>query len=264
MNFTKATTMKTAAGFVLCAVIAAGCANQIGGGPSPGPDIPGEKPSELTKADSSKLTAVVSALPENDEAAALAARVRTAAESALIGNGFKIAPNKPDVIVGMSVRQSTFDRSGNYYLLEGSVPAAKIAISEDAGKVVASTQFPTVRGERSLGMEKAVASVGDKLAPVVEKWAADSVKPENFDIAAVTVVVKRNTLFYKSKDPVYVTRFAERVSQLDGVYSCQLVAGDAKARLWEFRIVYRKSKFPGGLVNKAIETCRDLDLELNR
>jgi hypothetical protein len=246
------------------AALSAGCTTAVVGGPRPGPDIPGEAHSELTKADAALLVAKVDAVPESDNAADLAARLRAAAEASLVGNGFSVAGSHPDVVVAMTVRQSAFDKSGNYYLLEGSVPAARAFLPNEGSKVVGVTHIPTVRGERILGFDRASANLGDRLAPAVEKWIADTVRPANLDMAAVTTVIRRTTVFYKSRDPIYVNRFAEKIARLDGVYSCELVAGDATARVWEFRIVYRKSAFPGGLVNKAISVCRDLDIELDR
>lgn len=261
-NFVRAAAV---AALAAAAAFSAGCASQkVGGGVRPGPDIPGEMPSELTKADADLLAASVAVATESDDAAALAARVKSAAEAALVGNGFKVSGVKPDVLVAMTVRQTAFDKSGNYCLLEGSVPTAKVVLPEEDAKVVAVTQFPAVRGERVLGMDRAAASLGDNMVPAIEKWVADTVKPANFDMAAVSVVIKRNTLFYKSKDPIYVNRVAETVARIKGVYSCRLVAGDAAERLWEFRIVYRQSAFPGGLLNKIIEVCSNLDVELNR
>lgn len=266
MNFEKKTLVNVTAALVLCAAVTSGCAsNKVGPGVRPEqPIIPGEVPSELTKADSALLTVCVAATPESQEAAQLAARVQGATEAAILGNGFTIAAKKPDILMAMSVRQTQFDKSGNYYMLEGSVPSAKVIVPNDDAKVVSTTTFPIVKGERLLGMEKAVASLGDKIVPAVEKWTTDTVKPANFDMAAITVVIKRNSIFYKSKDPMYVNQFAERVTKMEGVYSCELISGEVATRLWEFRIVYRKSAFPGGFVNKAIETCKDLDLELNR
>lgn len=266
MNFEKRTLVNVAAALVLCAAVTSGCAsNKVGPGVRPEqPIIPGEVPSEVTKTDASFLTVAVSATPESQDAAALAARLQSSAETTLIGNGFTIAAKKPDVLMAMSVRQQTFDKSGNYYQLDGSVPSVKVVVPEDNARVVASGQFPIERGERVLGIEKAVASVGDKLVSKVDKWTAENVRPANFDLAAVTVVVKRNTLFYKSKDPIYVAKFAERIAKVDGVRSCELVSGEVATRLWEFRIVYVKTKFPGGLVNTLIKTCQDLDIELNR
>ena len=266
MNFTKKTLIPLATGIYLCAAFTTGCAStSIGPGIRPEkPEIPGQNDTELTKTDSALLTVLVDAKPEAKEAEQLAARVRTAAESALLGNGFTIADKKPDVRMSLSVRQSTFDKSGNYYWIEGSVPSAKVSLTYDNNKVVSSTTFPIVRGERLLGMEKAVASLGDKLVPTVEKWTTETVKPTNFDMAAVTVVIQRHSWFYKSKDPLYVNKFAEAIASMDGVYSCELISGEVASRLWEFRIVYKKTKFPGGLVNKVIETCRNLDLQLHQ
>lgn len=255
MNFTKKTMANAAMALVACATVATGCASA---------KISPDQPSEITKADASLLTVLVAAKPEKEDAAALAGRVETAVEGALIGNGFTVAASKPDVLVSLSVRQSVFDRSGEYYMLEGSVPSAKVLLPERGVREFATKAFPIVRGERVLGMEKAVASLGDKLVPDVEKWVANTIKPAGLDMAAVTVVVRRNTVFYKSKDPIYVTHFAERVVRVDGIYSCELLSGDATARAWQFRIVYSKSKFPGGVVNKVIETCRNLDIELDR
>lgn len=264
------------------AALSTGCASQmIGGGTRPEqPVIPGEVHSELTKADADLLAASVVVAPESDDAAALAARVKTATEATLVGNGFKLSTMRPeaalasngidvpgpkaDVIVAMTVRQSTFDKSGNYYLLEGSVPAAKVVLPNEGSKIAGSTQFSIVRGERLLGMDRAVASLGDNMVPAVEQWVADTVKPSSFDMSAVTIVIRRKTIFYKSKDPIYVNRFAETIAKMDGVYSCELVAGDALERLWEYRVVYRKKAFPGGLVNKVISVCKDLDIELDR
>lgn len=254
------------AAVAVAAAFSTGCTSQtIGGGARPEqPIIPGEVHSELTKADADLLVASAVVAPESEDAAALAARVQTATEAALVGNGFKVSGLKPDVVVNMMVRQTTFDKSGNYYLLEGAIPSAKVALPKEESKIVGTTQFPLVRGERLLGLDRAVASLGDNMVPAVEQWVSSTVKPSNFDMTAVTIVIRRRTIFYKSKDPIYVNRFAETLVQMDGVYSCELVAGDASERLWEFRVVYRKSAFPGGLVNKIISVCKDLDIELDR
>ncbi|MBR0055885.1 MAG: hypothetical protein IJP66_01015 [Kiritimatiellae bacterium] len=266
MNTRKKYNVQAAVAMSVCAMAAAGCASaKVGGGVRPERrEIPGEVTSEVTKADASLLTVAVTATPAQADAAELAGRVQTAVEGALIGNGFTIASAKPDVQVALSVRQGVFDKSGEYYLLEGSVPSARVVLPEQGGRQFATRAFPAVRGERVLGLERAVASLGDRLVPDVEKWIADTVRPAGLDMAAVTVVVRRTTVFYKSKDPIYMLRFAERVAKIDGVYSCELVAGDAAARVWEFRIVYGKSKFPGGVLNKVLDTCRDLDVELDR
>ena len=266
MNFQKTTMANVAAALVACATVATGCASaKIGPGIRPEqPIIPGEVPSEVTKTDASFLTVQVSAKPEKEEAAELAGFVQTAVEGALIGNGFTIANKKPDVVMDLTVRQTTFDQSGNYYMLEGNVPSAKVLLPNQDSKAFATKTFPIMRGSRELGMEKAVASLADKLAPAVGKWTAETVRPADLSMAAITVVIQRNTIFYKSKDPIYVNKFAERLVKIDGIYSCELLSGEVATRLWEFRIVYDKLKFPGGVVNKVIETCKDLDIELHR
>ena len=289
MNFQKTTMANVAAALVACATVATGCASaKIGPGIRPEqPIIPGEVSSEVTKADATFLTAKVCVSPEavpaksekdedsqsgrvkfskteKDDAAELASFVQTAVEGALIGNGFTIANKKPDIVMEITVRQRGIDKSGEFYLLEGSVPSAKVLLPNQDSKAFATRTFPSVRGSREFGKEKAIASLADKLAPAVGKWTAETVKPADLSMAAITVVIQRNTIFYKSKDPIYVNKFAERLMKIDGIYYCELLSGEVATRLWEFRIVYDKLKFPGGVVNKVIETCKDLDIELHR
>ena len=266
MNSTKSNAFNAAIAATAAAVCLVGCTNpRVGIGVKPETErIPGQEESVVTKADASLIKIAVATTPVGDDAAGLAAKVGHAAETALVSGGFTVSTGEPDVRVDMSVTSSQFDKFGDYYVIEGAVPSAKVTVPIKAGKVVAQTAFPTVRGERVLGKDKAIDSVAARLVPEISSWIGANVTPKAIGLAAQTIVVQRRTLFYKSEDPLFVKKFVEAVNSLNGVLECRYVSGEPTERLYEFRVVYDADGFPEGLVTHIIAACKKLDIEVAR
>ncbi len=184
-----------------------------------------------------------------------------AANAVFVERGFKVSDDVPDVIVTLSPGVSVFDKTGEYFLMEGKADASA-ALANANNRLVATKSF-AVKGERKLGAEKAEQDVADKLADQFKAWARNEITVEKTGLVAKKISVKCK-YHDDVADPAYISRFIDAVKSMEGVSDCSLVSQDNGARRFEFRTVYRKAAYPGGLLNALVVRHPELNLVLSK
>jgi hypothetical protein len=204
----------------------------------------------------------VRAEAKTPEAKSLAELVESQTAGRLIAKGQVLKPSLADVLLELSVNQTVFDQSGEFILLDGEVDGTIKRLYD--GQLLAHDRL-TARGKRELGMDKAVASLGEVLVPKIDNWVDNAIKPGRIPMAASIINVKRaRTIDFTPGSRLnaeYAEKFVNHVSALPGVMKCELVGEVPDERLLKFRVIYLKDFVPAGLLNKILATKNDLQLK---
>ena len=250
-------TLTAAAGLLAIAVFSTGCTTVLSS-------------SHLSAGRPLRVSVDVKA--ENPEVATVARRLREQTAGVMTGCGYAVTPAKEaDASVAISLASSVFDKSGNFYVVDFSVPSATLT-SRLAGDYIAAGNFEKVRGERTLDLAPAVEAAASKVVPKIIEWAPNAVNgavrsgrlPLNVNASASVledVISCRRRSWWTSEDPVYIDSFARFLAGVDGVKSVQPL-GRSGRRTWQFRIVYDAARFPGGFLNAVANAGREFDLSV--
>lgn len=250
------------AGWVALGVCLAGCHTVIrppAGGDGATTATEGfNTPAELVQ----QLNFGIRTSPETPEAKALAERIERQVAGRLIADGQTLKPAAADLLLDLTVRQSLFDQSGEFILLEGGVDGTLKRLYD--GKLLAHDRIEA-KGKRELGADKAVASLAEALAPKLDAWIKNACAPERIPMAACVIDVRRSwmtTFTPGSKlNAEYAERFVKAVSGMPGVLRCELVGEEPNERLMRFRILYLKDQYPQGLLNAILVANENLRLK---
>jgi hypothetical protein len=178
----------------------------------------------------------------------VAGLVGRSVSGSLLRQGYRMEDGTADVLVSLTAEAKVFDKSGNYYRHDGTLDA-EVSLPPARRKI--GRQSFTARGDRKLGETESLRDLAARLAEPAEEWVRTLAGPLGSELAVNDVVVRRSRLnAVKTPDSRYAERFVKRVSELDGVISCELVGQDRVAHGMTFRIVYYRQKFPAGMLNR--------------
>ena len=204
---------------------------------------------------SDRLNAHVRASGTSREAGVCVAQLGAMAQSVLMKSGFRMDPSAPDLTVSARAKTDLFDKSGNYYVYEGR---ATMRVTRDCDSSLIGEKTVSARGERKLEKEKALQSIGSKLASASRAWLTQKAKPANAGVKSVKLAVER--AWRLGSDARYSRELIRTVSAIPGIVSCRQVSHDYAGRKMVFRIAYIEDHFPEGMLNRLINE-RDLNLK---
>ncbi len=251
------------AGLIAAAgIFSTGCTTVVGERIGPIDGIAGQEEATLMAEDKGFLTVEISPSSGDLRGKAVAKKIKTALESEAVNCGFSVAEKSKDVLISFETEVSQFDKSGNYYVFDASVPSITARMMLGSKKLIASGEFESVRGERVLGEEQALNKVANKLAKKAREWMMTGIDMDTIGVKASTIVLRRRGLF-KSQDQVYISNYVRNIMAMDGVYSCELIGADDSARIFRVKVVYDKHAFPEGVVNAVMTKLKGkLNLEV--
>jgi hypothetical protein len=195
------------------------------------------------------LNVVVVCGGNDEDGRAMAERLKGSIESALAGGGFRLDASRPDVKVGVSATAELFDRSGSYYLFNGSADA--VTTRSQDGRLIGKHRFEA-KGKRTLDREPALRALSDDLARQVVPWAVETSRPQKAGLRAEELTVCFPVLSTAGGRAEYAVLFAARVLKEPGVFSCVLKEEDRARRTQQFRVVYDEKRFPAGILNHLV------------
>ncbi len=188
----------------------------------------------------------------------VAERVRLRIEDGLAEKAFALNRRDPDVDVNVAVNYTLFDRSGNYFVFEGT---ANALVTRPHDGQVLGREVINARGDRRLGEDLALQSLGDKMGAAAAEWTVRTVTSGIGDFAAADIVISRPWRLFPGSDAArYAQRFIEVVSTIPGIKWCRLVRQDLGSRELVFRILYIRRDVPEGILNR-LANYRELGIE---
>lgn len=185
----------------------------------------------------------------DEDAQTVAGNIRTQVEGKLAGAGFTIGGGAPDVRVDLAVTTELFDQSGDFFLFTGTLKTEVLRVTD--GKVLGKTES-SVRGERKLGRNAALAALREKLQAEAAPWISRTVTPAKAGLASSSLSVHNTG--DKEKDGIYAAMFVDTVKKMKGVVACTLEKHDYEARQALFRMVYVADAFPEGIITRLYAT----------
>jgi hypothetical protein len=232
-------------GLVLTAAALTGCGTTRRGSMTTGPAGGG---SDAGKAEGlvSALNARVETRGGNEDGAALAGILRPAIEGQLLSRGFAMDAGQADVRIDLAVEAAPFDQEGNYYVFDSEVEA--VVALPDRDERLGGQRFD-YRGPRTLDRAPALRATADGLTPLVTAWVDRMAGRASQMVGAVRIAVD---LPWRSRNemPQYADLFVREVGAVSGVIDVALVDQSRDDRRQVFRVVYRKSAFPAGILNR--------------
>lgn len=112
------------------------------------------------------------------DAAGLASLVSARVRDTVAGYGYRVNADGPaDLEFSAKLAQQTFDRSGEYLVLKGTVAAR---LSSRTGEGILYEKTFSAKGRRGLGEEEAVRNLSEAVSGQVLGWLDGTLKPEAF------------------------------------------------------------------------------------
>jgi len=125
--------------------------------------------------------------------------------------------------------------------------------------VVARDRFEVTETSGN-GTEDALRRLADKMNGKVSPWLADTCEKIGGKLE-ILVVTLSNARYVDTTRSDYPTHFVQRLRGLGGVFDCKILAADAAKGTLQARVVYDKTRFPDGFVNRLYKLP---DLNLRR
>lgn len=110
------------------------------------------------------------------------------------------------------------------------------------------------------GAEDALKRVADKMNGKVSPWLADTCEKIGGKLQILLVTLS-NARYVDTTRSDYPAHFVQRLRGLGGVFDCKILAADAAKGTLQARVVYDKTRFPDGFVNRLYKLP---DLNLRR
>ncbi|MDD4018237.1 MAG: hypothetical protein PHV28_09860 [Kiritimatiellae bacterium] len=125
--------------------------------------------------------------------------------------------------------------------------------------VVARDRFEVTETSGN-GPEDTLKSLVGKMNGKVSPWLADTCEKIGGKLE-ILVVTLSNARYVDTRRSDYPTHFSRRLRGLGGVFDCKILASDAAKGTLQARVVYDKTRFPDGFVNRLYKLP---DLNLRR
>ncbi|MBO7237521.1 MAG: hypothetical protein J6V45_05475 [Kiritimatiellae bacterium] len=183
----------------------------------------------------------------------------TNVEGKLASSGFKVVYAKPaEILVYGSLRAQKMNQRGSRVSWKGDVtvevtraPEVNSVNGQTMRDVVAKKRFDVKSGD-ARNDDEALVKLSDRVGADVADFAGKAVNKVAKKMKIAEIVVSNA---WQPQDAAgYPTLFAERVSRMDGVYSCRVVATDNANRTMKAEVIYDSEMFPDGFVNRLYIT----------
>lgn len=183
----------------------------------------------------------------------------TNVEGKLASSGFKVVYAKPaEILVYGSLRAQKMNQRGSRVSWKGDVtvevtraPEVNSVNGQTMRDVVAKKRFDVKSGD-ARNDDEALVKLSDRVGADVADFAGKAVNKVAKKMRLAEIVVSNA---WQPQDAAgYPTLFAERVSRMDGVYSCRVVATDNVNRTMKAEVIYDSEMFPDGFVNRLYIT----------
>lgn len=172
----------------------------------------------------------------------LASAIEKQVAGRLNQQGLQVTPAGGDLSVGIAVSSAVFDRSGNYYRMEGTADAS---VKRNVDRSTVDSKIINVRATRKLGEAAARDALVSELSRETADWVGSTLGDNSLQISANDITV-RVPLFRDKAN--YTKKFIREVRKVGGVSSVILVQEDANRKELTFRMVYFKNKIPEGIL----------------
>jgi len=220
--------------------------------------------------------AVVSVMPEpvrvmvrsvadGNDAAQVAVLLARGVQSALAAPRYSVVNDGPAEIVanlGITCEPVTAQTRAGY---KGGCDVSVVR-SSDLVDFVAQARTDVVARDRfevtepsGNGAEDALKRFADKMNGKVSPWLADTCEKIGGKLE-ILVVTLSNARYVDTRSD-YPTHFVQRLRGLGGVFDCRILASDSAKGTLQARVVYDKTRFPDGFVNRLYKLP---DLNLRR
>ena len=183
----------------------------------------------------------------------------TNVEGKLASSGFKVVDAKPaEILVYGSLRAQKMNQRGTRVSWKGEAtvevtraPEVNSVNGQTMRDVVAKKRFDVKSGD-ARNDDEALVKLSDRVGADVADFAGKAVNKvaQKMRLAEITV----SNAWQPQDAAGYPTLFAERVSRMDGVYSCRVVATDNVNRTMKAEVIYDSEMFPDGFVNRLYIT----------
>jgi hypothetical protein len=203
----------------------------------------------------SQLQIGVATFAPNATDQSLASQVEKQVEGRLNQLGLQLMPGGGDLSVDISVKTDIFDKSGNYYRIEGTTDTQ---VRRNLDRSIVDSRSINVRGERKLGESAARDTLAMELSRETANWVAGLLSDQSLHLSANDITIRLSM----GKDSAEYSRlFIREVEKLDGVASVMLTGQDFESRQLTFRVVYFQRKIPQGILHR-IALVEELDIRL--
>ena len=189
--------------------------------------------------------------------AALNDFILPAVRGELVRLGYTVEGSRtPDVVLAFDTTKSVFDKSGNWYLYDGTAHALVYRVPAESG-LIAEKTFDA-HGPRGLGERQAAKNVAAGLSGALVGWARESLTPTLVGLSAVTFELPLGAAVGSAEDLARPEAIRKTAAGMKGVRSAELVAQDNDKGRFSYRVVYETAAYPGGFFNALCLKCPDL------
>jgi hypothetical protein len=180
-------------------------------------------------------------------------------EGKLASSGFKVVYAKPaEILVYGSLRAQKMNQRGTRVAWKGEAtievtraPEVNSVNGQTMRDVVAKKRFDVKSGD-ARNDEEALVKLSDRVGSDVADFAGNAVNKTAEKMRLAEIVISNA---WQPQDAAgYPTLFVERVSRMDGVYSCRVVATNNANRTMKAEVIYDSEMFPDGFVNRLYIT----------
>ena len=180
-----------------------------------------------------------------------AARLNSGITGATGLDEVKIVSGKnTDLIMQIQPRLILIDKAGEYYRLNGEV---SVSIKDSALRRTFNSKIFSVTGTRTLGKEAAIRKLSNAVQREVTSWfrkTVNHISEKELDAAILKIKLPGNVRNVK-RDNSNIHIISNYLAKLGGVVSYGYRGMDTGSGTCEFRILYFRDKYPGGIANAA-------------
>jgi hypothetical protein len=196
---------------------------------------------------------------DSKKPSALKRTLFTNVEGKLAASGFKVVYSKPaEILVYGLLRAQKTNQRGTRVSWKGEVaievtraPEVNSVNGQTMKDVIAKKRFD-VKSGGARSDDDALVKLSDRVSSDVANFAAEAVNKVAKNMKLAEIVI---TNAYQPQDAAgYPTLFTERVSRMNGIYSCRIVATDNVNRTIKAEVIYDSEEFSDGLINRLYIT----------
>jgi len=233
--------------------------------PRPADPTPRQQHAMIVSAIPEPVRVLVRTVADGKDAAQVAILLADGVRGALAKTRYSPAEDGPAEIVvnlGLTCRPTT-EQTGAGYTSECDASLVRSPdlvdfVAQARTDVVASNRFD-VTETSGQGTENTLKNLAGKMNSKVSLWLTDTCEIIGGSLE-VLVVTLSNARYVDTRSD-YPTHFVQRLRGLGGVFDCKLLASDPRNGTLQARIVYDKTAFSDGFVNRLYKLP---DLNLHR